>query len=91
MKPSSVVSKPDSGNSSATGGLNEISLPSSSVIVSLKKLKSNLPPRASPITDSGEPIKDNVSAFPSLRAGKFLLNEETIELLSPSLISSLFH
>ena len=59
--------------------------------MSLKKLKSNLPPRASPITDSGEPIKDNVSAFPSLRAGKFLLNEETIELLSPSLISSLFH
>ena len=46
--------------------------------MSLKKLKSNVPPSAKPITDSGEPINDSVSAFPSFLAGKFLLNDETI-------------
>ena len=46
--------------------------------MSLKKLKSNVPPSAKPITDSGEPINDSVSAFPSFLAGKFLLNDETV-------------
>lgn len=45
----------------------------------MRKSKSNEPPRASPITLSGEPMNERVSAFPSLRAGKFLLYEETIE------------
>ena len=68
-----------------------ISSPSLLVNVSSRKLKSSVPPRASPITVSGDPINDNVSALPSFLAGKFLLKDETIELLSPSFMSSLFH
>ena len=73
MKPSSVDSKPFSGSSSATGGDNLISCPSSLINVSLKKLNSRVPPNANPITDSGEPMKDKVALLPSFLAGKFLL------------------
>ena len=73
MKPSSVDSKPFSGSSSATGGVNLTSCPSSFINVSLKKLNSRVPPKANPITDSGEPMKDNVALLPSFLAGKFLL------------------
>ena len=86
-----MLSNPSEGSSSAVGGESFTSSPSSFIKVSLRKSNSRVPPKAKPITVSGEPIKDNVSLLPSFLAGKFLLYEETIVLVCPSSISSLFH
>ena len=68
-----MFANPSIGNSSAIGGVSFTSSPKSLIKESFKKSKSNEPPKANPITDSGEPINESVSLFPSFLAGKFLL------------------
>ncbi len=85
INPSMFETNPISGNSFAFGSSNITSSPSSFVMVSLVKSKSKRPVKDIAITVSGEPMNDKVAALPSLRAGKFLLNEDIIVFSSPCL------
>ena len=60
IKPSRLNSKPFSGNSLPSGGLNKNSLPSSATNLSVTGLKSRLPAIAIAVTISGLVRKDNV-------------------------------
>ena len=70
--------KPSRGSSSASGGVSRTLLPSGAVSVSVSGLNSSVPARASAVTMSGLVMNDSVEALPSLRPGKFRLNELTI-------------
>src|SRR5487761_2233719 len=73
------------------GGSSVNSFPSDPFRVSFRGLNDSRPPRARATINSGLPIKAIVSLLPSLRPGKFRLNEVTIVFGSPGFISGLFH
>ena len=89
--PDSPGVKPPPGSSSATGGSSSTDAPSRATSGSWTKSTSSRPVRAMATTVSGEPMNENVSALPSLRRGKFRLNDDTMVLRSPVSMSSRFH
>ena len=83
--------KPSRGSSSASGAVSRTLLPSGAVRVSVSGLNSRVPASASAMTMSGLVMNDSVEALPSLRPGKFRLNELTMVLVSSALMSVRFH